>query len=176
MMALFNGTIHHSLHILPPKPVFEHGIPPSVSPIHALPKSRNDATLDGVNYSFCIPFTIVPGPDPSDIILATSGAIDRWLHPPNSPPDLPSCQLPVHQSNVEALKKLCKDISESPGTKCRAVVAVSEPQHASFRPGKRGVVTNVWLAGESDAVLRIRGLILQNSPVALVSWPKSLRN
>lgn len=170
-MALFNGPIHHSVHTLPPKPVFEHSPAPSLSPIHA-PKSRDDSTLNCLNYSFCIPFTIIPGPDSNDIILATSGAVDNWLHPPGSPPDSPACKLPVHTRNVEALKKLCKEISESPDYKCRAMVVVSEPKHASFRTRKQGVVTNVWLAGDPDMVLRVKGHILQSSPVALVSLAK----
>lgn len=172
-MALFNGSIHHSVHTLPPKPVFEHHSPASsISPVHVSSRSRDDSTLNCLNYSFCIPFTIIPGPDPNDIILATAGAVDNWLHPPGSPLDAPPCKLPVHTRNVEALKKLCKEISESPDYKCRAMVVVSEPKHASFRSRKQGVVTNVWLAGDSDIVVRVKGHILQSSPVALVSLAK----
>lgn len=175
MMALFNGSIHHSVHTLPPKPVFEHHSPTSsISPVHVSSRSRDDSTLNCLNYSFCIPFTILPGPDPNDIILATAGAVDNWLHPPGSPQDAPSCKLPVHTRNVEALKKLCKEISESPDYKCRAMVVVSEPKHASFRSRKQGVVTNVWLAGDSDIVVRVKGHILQSSPVALVSLAKGV--
>lgn len=175
MMALFNGPIHHSVHNLPAKPVFELSPGATLSPvgpigpIHAPSKSRDDSALNCLNYSFCIPFTIIPGPDPNDIIIATAGAVDNWLHPPGSPPDSPPCKLPVHTRNVEALKKLCKDISESSDYKCRAMVVVSEPKHAAFRTRKQGVVTNVWLAGDADIVVRAKGHILQSSPVALVS-------
>lgn len=175
MMALFNGSIHHSVHTLPPKPVFEHHSPTSsISPVHVSSRPQDDSTLNCLNYSFCIPFTILPGPDPNDIILATAGAVDNWLHPPGSPQDTPPCKLPVHTRNVEMLKKLCKEISESPDYKCRAMVVVSEPKHASFRSRKQGVVTNVWLAGDSDIVVRVKGHILQSSPVALVSLAKGV--
>ena len=119
-----------------------------------------------LHFCFPIPFRTIPGPDQDDIILATDRARERWLHPQDTPLT-GTHKLPVHQRNLDNLRKLCRDISE--GGSCKASVTVSEPR-ATMKRKKRGAVMNVSLAGDPDVVYRVRGQILQSLPVSLVSY------
>lgn len=175
---MFNGHHHQPhhhhhqqpIHGLPPKPVFDNGSPLSLSPSNKAPAKSKDENYP-VSYSFCIPFSILPGPDPDDIITASPGAKERWIQSVErfNDTDTPAYSLPIHQANVDTLRKLCKEISDALEFKCEAALTVSEPQHGSYRQTKRGIITNVWLSGHPESVLRARGVIMQNTPVALRS-------
>jgi hypothetical protein len=81
----------------------------------------------------------------------------------------------VHVGNIEALRRLCKEICDSKEEyRVEASVTVSEPKQA-LRRQKKGQVTNVCLAGPADMVNQMRGLILRKTPVALVYFPESFR-
>lgn len=121
-------------------------------------------TKEPLHFCFCVPFKTIPGPERDDILFATEGAEERWLHQQESPLTQPH-KLPVHQKNLDNLRKLCKEIQEREN--CRASLTVSEPK--AMKRKKRGAVMNVSLAGDADAVYRMRGYILQSLPVSLVS-------
>ncbi|KAF8438753.1 hypothetical protein BGX38DRAFT_1097997 [Terfezia claveryi] len=137
---------------LPPHYPHHHTISPP------LPDPR-----DPLHFCFPIPFRTIPGPDQDDIVLATDGARERWLHPQDTPLT-GTHKLPVHQLNLDNLRKLCRDISNK-GT-CKAFLTVSEPR-AAMKRKKRGAVMNVSLAGDADVVYRVRGQILQSLPASL---------
>ena len=158
---------------IPPRPFAmpgQAGMPPThQQQLYAQHNAIHSSTQDpreSLHFCFCIPFKIIPGPEPDDIILCTNGAAERWLHPTDSPL-LGHHKLPVHQKNFEYLRKLCKDISESERDNCKAILVVSEPR--SIKRKKRGAVINVSLSGDADTVYRMRGFILQSLPVSLVS-------
>ncbi|KAI9846455.1 MAG: hypothetical protein M1838_001259 [Thelocarpon superellum] len=124
-----------------------------------------------VNLSFNVPFSSnLAGPDVEDILHASPGALERWVHPEGSDPTTPTHKLPVHANNVEVLRRLCRQISEeNEGRTVEAAVTSSEPKPISalqHRPLK-GLVTNVCLSGDGDIVRRLRGKILKDTPIAL---------
>ncbi|KAI9684358.1 MAG: hypothetical protein M1829_002168 [Trizodia sp. TS-e1964] len=125
-----------------------------------------------VTLSFNVPFSSsLAGPDVDDIIHATPGALERWSHPVAAPEGTPPHQLPVHVSNVEILRKLCRQISEGglAGKKIQAVVTSSEPKSVpalACRPLK-GLTTNVCLSGDADSVQKMRARILNETPLVL---------
>lgn len=129
-----------------------------------------------VNLSFNVPFSSnLAGPDPDDILHASPGGIDRWLHPEGTPDGTPTHKLPVHAANVDALRKLCREISETErdsgsGSTIEATVTSSEPKAlpALQRRPLKGLVTNVCLSGDADTVHQFRARILNETPVALV--------
>ncbi|KAI9842836.1 MAG: hypothetical protein M1837_006857 [Sclerophora amabilis] len=124
-----------------------------------------------VNLSFNVPFSSnLAGPDAEDILHASPGALERWLQPEGTAEATPTHKLPVHVNNIEALRKLCKDISDSSGGRTlEATVTSSEPKPIpalQHRPLK-GSVTNVCLSGDAETVHKFRGKILNDTPVAL---------
>jgi hypothetical protein len=125
-----------------------------------------------VNLSFNVPFSSnLAGPDPEDILYASPGAIDRWLHPEGTEEDTPTHKLPVHAENVENLRALCREVSEDDrASRVEATVTSSEPKPipALQRRPMKGLVTNVCLSGDADTVHQLRGRILNETPVALV--------
>jgi hypothetical protein len=145
----------------------------------ANPTMPQTPSQDGPGYmglSFNVPFASnLAGPDADEILHATPGAADRWLHPSENvegTEPLPTHKLPVHANNVEDLRNLCKEISNNSEGKLGAVVTVSEPkQIPGMRKATKGFVTNVCLSGEPDLVYRTRGSILQQTPVELVGLP-----
>jgi hypothetical protein len=127
-----------------------------------------------VTLSFNIPFSSsLPGPAVDDILHATPGASQRWLHPDGTAEGTPVHKLPVHARNVEQLRELCKQLSEgSIGRKLEATVTSSEPKATPSLQRRRvkGLVTNVCLSGDAETVQRMRGKILNETPLALVCW------
>lgn len=139
-------------------------LPPHYPHHHAISPPLPDPR-DPLHFCFPIPFKIIPGPDEDDIVLATEGATEKWLHQQETPLTQ-THKLPVHQRNLDNLRKLCREISEREN--CKASLTVSEPR-VSIKRKKRGAVMNVSLAGDADTVYRMRGHILQSLPVSLVS-------
>lgn len=142
---------------------------PSMSPNPAVP-----GTL--VNLSFNVPFNSnLPGPaDKEDVLYSSPGSYDRWIHPDGAPDDVPNHALPVHTRNVENLRSLCKQMSESMDS-IHATVTSAKPKPV---PGmQRGpltaLVTNVCISGDAEVVHRMRSRILNETPITLVCTPRA---
>ena len=137
-------------------------------PPTATPTVSGDLTA---NLSFNVPFSSsLSGPEVGDILHNSPGAFQRWLMPTGSPEGTPINKLPVHQQNVEGLRRLCRTISDQSGGSIEALVTSSEPkatQALQRRP--QGLVTNVCISGASDLVHKIRQKVLNETPILLVS-------
>jgi hypothetical protein len=123
------------------------------------------------NLSFNVPFaSTLAGPEVDDILHSNPGAFQRWTMPPGTPEGSPIHKLPVHASNVENLRRLCRQISELSGGRLEALVTSSEPkatQALHIRP--QGLVTNVCISGDGELVHKMRMKILSETPILLVS-------
>ncbi|KAI9798504.1 MAG: hypothetical protein M1833_004771 [Piccolia ochrophora] len=133
------------------------------------PSLSSDAIF---NLSFNVPFSSnLAGPDGDDVIHASPGALERWIHPEGTPEGTPTHKLPVHANNLETLRRLCREISESSAGagKIEAAVTSSEPKPipALQRRPLKGLVTNVCLSGNAEMVHKLRGKILNETPIAL---------
>jgi hypothetical protein len=136
--------------------------PPAKTTHTVAPISPPTAADTLIHYSFNVPFASdLAGPNIEDIVYATPDAIDRWTHPEDAPDDVPIHDLPVHANNVINLRKLCKDITNSP-LPMEAHVKSSEPKRV------KGQVINVCLTGSPELVHKSRETILNDTPVALV--------
>ena len=147
--------------------------PPSKRPLAGNPVSPATASDHVVNLSFNVPFSNLAGPDVQDILHASPGALERWIHPEGTEEGTPTHKLPVHTSNVDSLRKLCREVSSEDGGKStvEATVTSSEAKpipEMQHRPLK-GLVTNVCLSGDAETVHKLRGRILNETPIALVS-------
>jgi len=171
MLEAFPTALNMTPSPITPRPFSLPSQPPHYPHNHTTPPPPPDPR-DPLHFCFPIPFRTIPGPDQDDIVLATDGARERWLHPQDTPLTR-THKLPVHQRNLDTLKKLCHDISE--GGSCQASVKVSEPR-AAMKRKRRGAVMNVSLAGDADTVYLVRGQILQALPVSLVSIFHSIRH
>ena len=122
-----------------------------------------------VNLSFNVPFASnLAGPEPEDVLHASNGAFERWTHPPGNE-SAPTHKLPVHQRHLEQLRHLCRNLSEASGGRLEAVVTSSEPKPspAVQRLPRKGLITNVCVSGETEAVPKTRVTILSQTPIAL---------
>lgn len=139
--------------------------PPGPPPI--TPSTPGDST---VNLSFNVPFSSnLAGPEPDEVLHSTPGAFQRWTFPEGTPEGTPIHKLPVHANNVDALRKLCRQISETSGGRIEATVTSSEPKAvASLQRRPQGLVTNVCISGDSEVVQKMRARILKETPIALV--------
>lgn len=138
-----------------------HGAPPMTPPTGIDPT---------VNLSFNVPFSsTLGGPDVDDVLHASPGALQRWTFPEGTLEGTPVHNLPVHTSNVEALRRLCRQITESSNGRIEAVVFGSEPKSvASLQRRPQGLVTNVCITGEGETVRKMRARILNETPILLV--------
>ena len=134
------------------------------------PTSNTDST---VNLSFNVPFNSnLPGPEPEDVLHASPGAYPRWTFPANTPEDTPVHKLPVHAQNVENLRRLCRQITETNGGLLEASVTASEPKAApALHRRPQGLVTNVCISGNGDSVHKMRAKVLNETPISLVTLP-----
>lgn len=122
-----------------------------------------------VNLSFNVPFSSLVGPEVEDVLHATPAALQRWTFPEGTPEGTPVHQLPVHTSNVEALGKLCRQITEGSGGRVEATVTSSEPKAVpSLQRRQNGLVTNVCVAGDGETVRKMRAKILNETPIMMV--------
>lgn len=127
-----------------------------------------------VNLSFNVPFNSnLPGPDKEDVLYSSTGAFQKWIHPEGAAEETPNHALPIHTRNVENLRSLCKQMSESSGERINATVTSSKPKPV---PGmQRGpltaLVTNVCISGDAEVLHKMRAKILNDTPITLVgSW------
>jgi len=124
---------------------------------------------DSVNYCFSIPTPTLAGPERDRIAHATKGAEERWLHDRNMlSKDLPVEALGIHQKTMRDLQKNCKRISDDSNMNIIALAKTVEPRF-SMDKTRKPPVTTVWLHGDSDKILRIRNMILEATPIMLVS-------
>ncbi|CAN8102351.1 unnamed protein product [Discula destructiva] len=130
--------------------------PQGVSPI--TPPQIGDSVI---HHAFNVPFASdLVGPDTEDILHATTDAVLRWTHPAEAPDDVPVHELPVHADNLGRLRKLCKEITNSP-LHIEAHVISANPKHV------KGQVTTVCLSGSPDLVWQTREKILNETPLSL---------
>ena len=123
-----------------------------------------------VHLSFNVPFSSnLPGPELDEVLHGSPSALQRWIMPSGTPEDTPLHKLPVHASNVENLRKLCKHISEQSGGRLEAIVTSSEPKAVqALQRRAHGLVTNVCISGDGDLVHKMRAKILNETPISLV--------
>lgn len=140
-----------------------HGPPPMTPPTAVDPI---------VNLSFNVPFSsTLAGPDVEDVLHANPGALQRWSFPEGTPECTPVHKLPIHNNNVEALSRLCRQITESSGGRIEASVTSSEPKSVpSLQRRPQGLATNVCITGDGDMVRKVRARIVNETPILLVSW------
>ncbi|KAL1868964.1 hypothetical protein VTK73DRAFT_3425 [Phialemonium thermophilum] len=132
-----------------------------VTPQGAPPISTPQPADSMIYYSFNVPFSSdLAGPNTEDILHATADAVMRWTHPEDAPDDVPVYELPVHAQNLAHLRKLCKDITQSP-LAIEAHVISTVPKNA------RGQVTTVCLCGPAELVRQSRETILNETPLSL---------
>ncbi|KAK3940630.1 KH domain-containing protein [Diplogelasinospora grovesii] len=130
--------------------------PQAVPPI-PIPQAP-DATI---HYSFNVPFSSdLAGPDTEDILHATADAVLRWTHSEDAPDDIPIYELPVHATNLAALRKLCKDLTSN-AFPIQAHVISTTPKSV------KGQVTTVCLSGHPKYVYDAREAILNETPLSL---------
>ncbi|KAJ8604874.1 hypothetical protein MRB53_041650 [Persea americana] len=124
------------------KPAVAAVVAPQISP----PKSNT------LSLAFNVPFTsTLAGPDVDDIIHATPGAFARWTHQAGIEENASTHKLPVHVGNVENLRTLCRQMSESSDGRLQATVTLAEPRPIpGLQLSSRALVTNVCLSGEAD--------------------------
>ncbi|KAF1992284.1 hypothetical protein K402DRAFT_415966 [Aulographum hederae CBS 113979] len=159
----FMGRSHHDMPISQPQKRSLPGAAAS-SPVPAR------GTL--VTLSFNVPFNSdLTGPEPNEIIYASPGAFDRWTFPEGTADDTPVHELPVHTQNVDNLRSLCNEITESTGGNLQASIMCAEPKPIpTIQPlPLKSLVTNVCLYGETEQVQQVRGEILTRTPISLRS-------
>lgn len=125
-----------------------------------------------VNLSFNVPFASnLAGPDVDEILHASPKALERWTFPEGTEDGTPIHKLPVHNSNVEQLRRQCRVIAEGTQGRVEATVTSSEPKAipALQRTPPKGLVTNVCVSGDADIVHKMRAKLLNETPIALVS-------
>jgi hypothetical protein len=136
-----------------------------VTPQGAPPISTPQASDAPIHYSFNVPFASdLAGPDTEDILHATADAVMRWTHPEDAPDDIPVYELPVHAQNLALLRKMCKEITQSP-LAIEAHVLSTVPKNAKSQ------VTTVCLSGAPELVHKSRETILNETPISLVGAP-----
>ncbi|KAF2817441.1 uncharacterized protein BDZ99DRAFT_374543 [Mytilinidion resinicola] len=160
--GMSRSTNQHDLPITTPtkRPSAQPTAPPAIPP------------GTQVNCSFNVPFNSnLAGPDLDDIMYASPGASARWTHPEGSAEGTPNHKLPVHAQNVENLRMLCRELSDTSDGRLQATVVSSEPKPLPGlqRGPLRALVTNVCLSGELELVTAVRGQILNQSPISLRS-------
>lgn len=123
-----------------------------------------------VNLSFNVPFAShLAGPEMEDVLHSSPNALQRWTFPEGTPEGTPTHKLPIHAENVEALRRLCRQIGESSGGRIEASVTSSEPKALlTLQRRNNDLVTNVCVSGAGDTVQKIRAKILNETPISLV--------
>ena len=134
------------------------------------PQTPGDITL---NLAFNVPFASnLPGPDPDDVLHSSPAALQRWTFPAGTAEGSPIHKLPIHINNIEALRKLCRQISEQSAGRIEATVTSSELKATqALHRRSTGQVTNVCISGDGELVPKIRAKILNETPISLVKTP-----
>lgn len=176
----FAGQARHGLDKITPAALMSRG-PLMESPIsHSIkrqilpgPMSPLPPGDNIVNLSFNVPFSSnLTGPDREEVIHASPEAVRRWTFPKGTEEGTPTHKLPIHANNVEALRRLCRILSETIPARVEASVTSSEPKPipALQRRPLKGLVTNVCVSGDADMVHKMRARILNETPIALVRF------
>ena len=149
-----------NMHVVPPP---HHAAKPPMGPgQHGQAPLTTGPELP-IHLSFNVPFSSdLEGPIIEDIVHATPEAGERWTHPESAPEDVKIHDLPVHQTNVHNLKKLCKEITSGP-LPIEAHVITSVPRRTKGRQ-----VVNVCLTGSPELVTKTRETIMNETPLSLV--------
>ncbi|RYO75678.1 hypothetical protein DL766_007690 [Monosporascus sp. MC13-8B] len=125
------------------------------------PLSPSPAADTTIHFAFNVPFASdLAGPNTEEILHATPDAILRWTHPEDAPDDVPIYELPVHASNLNILRELCKELTNGP-LPIEAHVLSTAPKPL------KGQVTTVCLSGAPELVHKSRETILSSTPLAL---------
>ena len=128
----------------------------------ASPLSPSPAADTTIHFSFNVPFASdLAGPNTEEILHATPEAIIRWTHPEDAPDDVPIHDLPIHTTNLNTLRDLCKELTNGP-LPVEAHVLTTAPKHL------KGQTTTVCLSGAPELVHKSRETILSSTPLALV--------
>jgi hypothetical protein len=186
----FTGQARHGWEKMAPSAGFPFSRSNHEMPITAPPIKRPSTASTAppvippgsqINLSFNVPFASnLAGPDVDDIMYASPGAKARWTHPEGTAEGMPPHKLPVHAQNVENLRNLCKEVSESSqGTIMASVVAAEAKQISGLQRGPlRALVTNVCLSGELEMVNTMRCKMLTSTPISMVGLcpPTSLQH
>lgn len=100
----------------------------------------------------------------------------RWTQPSIGDEPALTHKLPVHTGNVERLRDLCQQMSESSDGRVLATITSSEPRAVPGlqRGPSKAPVTNVVLSGEPDLVRRMRARVFSDTPIVLVSLRAAL--
>jgi hypothetical protein len=139
------------------------------------PTGASQSSVDStVNLAFNVPFaSSLPGPEVEDVLHSSPGAFQRWTFPVGTTEGTPIHKLPIHANNIEALRKLCRQISDQSVGRLEASVTSSELKAAqSLRRRPNGQVTNVCISGDGDLVHKMRAKILNETPISLVRLPR----
>lgn len=179
-LSTFTGSARHGWEKMTPQGGFpfsrsSHDVPVSAPP----PQMKRPSTATSapppiapgspVSLSFNVPFASqLAGPEPEDIIYASPGAMNRWTHPEKTAADAPPHKLPIHVQNVENLRNLCRDITDSSDGKVVAAVVSTESKPTIPGSQKRTQVTNVCLSGALEVVHQLRCNLLNATPIAMV--------
>jgi hypothetical protein len=178
----FTGQARHGWEKMTPSNGFPFSRNNHEMPVTAPPQMKRPATAQApqpviapgtpVNLSFNVPFSSnLAGPDVDDIIYNSPGAKARWTHPEGTADNVPTHKLPVHTQNVENLRSMCREITESSEGRLVATVvsAESKPLPGLQRGPLRALVTNVCLSGGLEEVQAMRARILNSTPISLRS-------
>ena len=144
---------------------------PIKRPMNGTPTSPLSPADAMVNLSFNVPFSSnLNGPDVDEILHATPKALERWTFPKGTEKDMAIHKLPVHQYNVDQLRRSCRVMTEGSSGRVEATVTSSEPKPipALQRRPLKGLVTNVCISGDNEIVHKMRAQILNDTPIALV--------
>ncbi|KAL2352471.1 hypothetical protein BJ546DRAFT_210609 [Cryomyces antarcticus] len=176
----FTGSARHGWEKMTPsmgfgmsRPHPQHDMsvtPPIKRSMGTQPASPVPAPGTIVNLSFNVPFSSnLAGPEVEDVIYASPGAFSRWTFPEGTAEGTPFHKLPVHANNVETLRSLCRAMSENSEGRLQATVTSSSPNPIPGlqRGPLKALVTNVCLSGEQEMVTRMRGRILNDTPISL---------
>ncbi|KAI9715931.1 MAG: hypothetical protein M1828_000519 [Chrysothrix sp. TS-e1954] len=180
-MHKLTGTARHGWERMTPSMGFgnqrqQHEMPPM--PNAGVRQARDPASMSRQtaprstisNLSFNVPFSsTLPGPEYEDIVHSTPDAKRRWTHPRDADENMPIHKLPVHAENVEDLRNLCRKLSETSNGHLQANVTSSEPKALTGLQiaSSKVLITNVCLSGEKELVKRMRGEILNDTPISL---------
>lgn len=157
-----------------PNPMDLHVSQPIKRPMNGQSMSPHTPGDTVVNLSFNVPFASnLTGPDVEEILHASPKAVERWTFPEGTEEGSPTHKLPVHNGNVEQLRRLCRVLTEGTQGRMEATVTSSEPKPipALQRRPLKGLVTNVCVSGDAEIVHKMRAKILNETPIALVILP-----
>lgn len=155
---------HQELNIASAQPAKRSMTASSMSPNPAVPGLA-------INLSFNVPFNSnLQGPDKEEVLYSSANAFQKWTHPEGAAEDLPIHALPVHTRNVEVLRSMCKQMSETHGERLQASVtcAKSKGMPGTQRGPLSALVTNVCISGDAEMVHNFRARILNETPITLV--------